>query len=267
VKWVGGKGRLLGQLGPLLPSGMDAMRHIEPFAGGAAMFFASRCGRARLSDVNASLMRTYAAVRDDLQGVIAHLELLCGAHAVERYHRVRDDYNRGQFRCDAELAAAFIYLNRTCFNGLYRVNRAGHFNVPMGRYPRPPVADAEGLRATSERLRGVELAAEGFEAVLANATNGDFVYLDPPYGPVSRTASFRGYAEGGFSGADQERLRDVFGELTRRGIPVMLSNSDTDEVRVLYRGFAIVEVSAPRSVNSVPARRGRVRELVVRNYA
>jgi len=267
LKWVGGKGRLIGQLAPLLPNGVQHMRHVEPFAGGAAMFFATGSSQARLSDVNADLIRTYVAVRDDADGVIAHLSTLMSGHSGERYYRVRDDYNAGAFACEAELAAAFVYLNKTCFNGLYRVNRAGRFNVPMGRYERHPAVDAEGLQAASARLQGIELDVADFERVVEHVQAGDFVYLDPPYEPVSSTSNFRAYARDGFGRADHIRLRNVFAELSRRGVSAMLSNSDTSEVRALYRRWPLVEVMATRSVNCATSRRGAVREVVVRNYA
>lgn len=267
LKWVGGKGRLLSQLTPLLPDGVQRMRHIEPFAGGAAMFFASRSERARLSDLNGKLMRTYGAVRDDVEGVIAHLSRFMERHGTEHYYRVRDDYNRGAYGCDSELAAAFVYLNKTCFNGLYRANRSGRFNVPIGRCQRPPVVDVEGLTGASARLQGVELGVASFECVLDHVRAGDFVYLDPPYEPVSKTSSFQAYTGDGFARAEQVRLREVFDELSRRGVFAMLSNSSTSEVRALYRPWAVVEVLAPRSVNCAGSRRGAVRELVIRNYA
>jgi len=267
LKWVGGKGRLLSQLAPLLPDGVQSMRHLEPFAGGAAMFFASGSERARLSDLNGDLMRTYAAVRDDVEGVIAHLSRLMEQHGVGHYYGVRDDYNRGAYACDAELAAVFVYLNKTCFNGLYRVNRSGCFNVPIGRSQRPPVADAESLRTASARLRGVELGVGSFECVLEHVRAGDFVYLDPPYDPLSKTSSFQAYTGDGFTRGDQVRLREVFDELSRRGVLAMLSNSDTSDVRALYRSWSAVKVLAQRSVNSAVTRRGAVSELVIRNYA
>jgi DNA adenine methylase len=266
VKWVGGKGRLLAQLEPLLPSGVARMRHVEPFAGGAAMFFARRPSRALLSDVNPALVHTYEMVRDRVEEVIAALDGLAARHDGEHYYRVRDDYNRGDTEGPLR-AAMFIYLNKTCFNGLHRVNRRGEFNVPAGRYARPRILDAEGLRAASYGLRSAELACRGFDALLEQARPGDFVYFDPPYEPISRTASFTSYAQDGFTQQDQTRLRDVFDELTRRGCRCMLSNSDTPFIRALYAEHHVDVVFAPRAVSCDGRGRGPVSEVVVRNYA
>ncbi|MCC6875115.1 MAG: DNA adenine methylase [Sandaracinaceae bacterium] len=265
VKWVGGKGRLLAQLEPLMPKGVELMRHVEPFMGGAAMFFARRPVRALLSDVNPALVHTYTMVRDHVHQVIDALEALAHDHDVERYYEVRSRYNT----CDldpAERAATFIYLNKTCFNGLHRVNRRGEFNVPAGRYKNPRILDAEGLHAASHALARAEIRHAGYESLLASARPGDFVYFDPPYEPVSPTASFTSYAESGFGQDDQRRLRDVFAELSRRGCKCMLSNSDVPFIRELYEGFDVGVVAAPRAVNCDATRRGLVSEVVVRNY-
>jgi DNA adenine methylase len=265
VKWVGGKGRILAQLLPLLPPGVERMRHVEPFAGGAAMFFARGPERALLCDVNEALVHTYTTVRDRVGEVIEHLGRLAARHDQAQYYRVRERYNRGDWN-GSERAAMFVYLNKTCFNGLHRVNRRGEFNVPAGRYKNPNIADAEGLRAASEALQGAEIRREGFEALLSYARPGDFVYLDPPYEPVSRTASFTSYAQDGFTQDDQARLRDVFTALTRRGCRCMLSNSDVPFIRELYREYRIDTAMAPRAVSCDATRRGPVSEVVVRNY-
>jgi len=271
IKWVGGKGKLLAQLLPLLPNGVERMRHVEPFSGGAAMFFARRPERAVLRDFNPSLVDTYLAVRDDVDGVIGELELLQMSHAAGSYYGVRERYNLarvgGASRPRSERAAMFIYLNKTCFNGLHRVNRRGEFNVPEGRYKNPRILDEAGLRAASRALQGADIAQASFEAMLDYVRPGDFVYLDPPYEPVSETASFTAYAAGdGFSRADQTRLRDVVSELDRRGAKIMLSNSDVPFIRELYAKFRIDIVAAPRAINCDARGRGLVSEVLVRNY-
>lgn len=265
VKWVGGKGRLLAQLLPLLPPGADRMRHVEPFAGGAAMFFARRPKRALLCDVNPALVHTYTMVRDRVDEVAAHLAEHASDHDAEHYYRVRDRYNRASEDGPAR-AAMFIYLNKTCFNGLHRVNKKGQFNVPAGRYTNPRILDEEGLRAASAQLAGADIRCQGFETLLASARPGDFVYFDPPYEPVSRTANFTSYAQDGFSQDDQARLAQVFAELTRRGCRCMLSNSDVPFIRELYREFRVDTVAAPRAVSCDAKGRGLVSEVVVRNY-
>lgn len=241
------------------------MRHVEPFVGGGALFFARRPDRALLADANPALVATYQAVRDCVGDVIAELQKLARQHAPHAYYRVRDRFNRS--RADGpERAAMFLYLNKTCFNGLYRVNRSGAFNVPAGRYARPRILDPGTLLAASHVLRSADIRCAGFETLLRTAKPGDFVYLDPPYEPVSPTASFTSYARDGFTRDDQTRLRDVFTALDRRGCALMLSNSDVPFTRELYRGFRIDHVLAPRAINRDAARRGLVSEIVVRNY-
>jgi len=263
VKWAGGKSRLLSQLLPLLPEGVANRRYLEPFVGGGALFFAQQPAFAVLSDANAHLCTTYGAVRDDVEGVIERLRELAANHSTERYYALRTRYNRDALGL-RDRAALFIYLNKTCFNGLHRVNKRGEFNVPAGRYERPRILDEQGLREASRQLRRAELRCAGFEAVLEHAQCGDFIYFDPPFVPVSRTSSFTGYAAEGFSQHDQLRLRDVFGELDRRGCALLLSNSDALEVRELYQGYVIDEVSTQRSISC--GTRRTVKELVLRNY-
>jgi DNA adenine methylase len=272
IKWVGGKGKLLAQLAPLLPPAAEERRHVEPFMGGAAMFFARQPERALLSDVNPELIGVYQAVRDDVEGVIAGLSRLAAAgHTAEAYYGVRTRYNEGRRTLSGKAAqtsraAMFIYLNKTCFNGLHRVNRSGAFNVPAGKYKNPRILDVDNLRAASRALRSAELRCAGFEELLGSARPGDFVYLDPPYVPASATANFTAYAQDAFGPAEQERLRDVYRELDRRGCRLMLSNSDVPAVRELYREWRIDVVMAPRAVSCDGAGRQSVAEVVVRNY-
>ncbi|MEM1414622.1 MAG: DNA adenine methylase [Myxococcota bacterium] len=273
VKWAGGKGRLLPQLVPLLPPGVHLMRHVEPFVGGGAFFFAQKPERALLADVNPALIRTYAAIRDEVEAVVAALDVLATEHragdtehAKACFYRNRERYNAPASRSDAEHAALFVYLNKTCFNGLHRVNRRGAFNVPFGRYANPKIVNPDALRAASVALARAELSTQPFEALVATARPGDFVYFDPPYEPVSETARFTAYARNGFDRDDQTRLRDVFAELDRRGCKLMLSNSDVPFVRDLYERWRIDTVAAARAINCDARGRGKVREVVVRNY-
>ena len=266
VKWVGGKGRLLSQLRPLLPSGSEHMRHVEPFVGGGALFFSRRPGRALLTDINPTLVGTYTAIRDDVAGVIAALRGLAGRHSKESYYQVRERYNQGKRISTAKRAAMFIYLNKTCFNGLHRVNRKGEFNVPVGSYKNPRILNEDALRAASHALQDAELKCAPFDTLLENAKPGDFIYFDPPYEPISQTASFTSYAREGFSQDDQTRLRDVYKALDRRGCKLMLSNSDVPFIRKLYKDFRINNVAAPRAINCDATKRGKVSEVVARNY-
>lgn len=257
---------MLSQLRPLLPPGVDHMRHVEPFVGGGALFFSRRPKRALLTDVNPALIGTYTAIREDVHAVIESLRGLAARHSKESYYRVRERYNRSPRISTAKRAAMFIYLNKTCFNGLHRVNRKGEFNVPVGSYKNPRILNEEVLRAASDALRGAKLRCASFETLLENAKPGDFVYFDPPYEPVSQTSSFTSYAQNGFGQDDQTRLRDVYKALDRRGCKLMLSNSDVPFIRKLYRDFHVDTVAAPRAINCNANKRGRVSEVVVRNY-
>ena len=270
IKWVGGKRRLLPQLEPLMPPGVERRRHVEPFVGGGAFFFAQAPRDALLCDVNPALVTTYEAVRDELDSVISGLAALARRHGKESYYAVRERYNAARTGkksvSKASQAAMFIYLNKTCFNGLHRVNRKGEFNVPMGRYKNPRILDEDRLRSASASLQSAQIRCEGFEGLLRTAKPGDFIYLDPPYEPVSRTASFTGYAKNGFSQDDQVRLRDVFAALDKRGCKLMLSNSDVPFIRELYADWPTHLVQAARAVNSDASGRGKVSEVVVTSY-
>ncbi|MCC6553747.1 MAG: DNA adenine methylase [Polyangiaceae bacterium] len=259
LKWAGGKTQLLPRIQPLLPRRLK--RYFEPFAGGAALFFHLRPRRALLSDINAELVDCYLAVRDSVEDLIEALKR--HRYDEEHYYAVRDLDPRELPL--VERAARTIFLNRTGFNGLYRVNRAGNFNVPFGRFLKPNFCDEKNLRACSAALRGADLRVRDFTAVRDLADRGDFVYFDPPYAPLSDTADFTSYVPGGFGWDQQERLSELFTELADRGVNVMLSNSSVPRVRDLYRGFQIVDVEAKRSINSRPNRRGtKAQEIVVR---
>lgn len=263
MKWVGGKTQLLPELLANAPEQFRAYH--EPFMGGAALFFAlvrqERLGRRRafLSDVNRELVDTYVAIRDEVEAVISALE----QHAYEREHYYQVRALDPWAMRSAERAARLLYLNRTGFNGLYRVNRQGEFNVPFGRYTSPRICDAENLRAVSRALSGVAIEHRPFHGVVERAQPGDLVYFDPPYVPLSPTASFVSYAQGGFALEDQERLASVFDALAERGVRVMLSNSDTSWVRDRYARHRVHSVLARRNVNSKASARGPVGEVLV----
>lgn len=262
LKYAGGKTALLSEILPRLPKKIGT--YYEPFVGGGAVYFAlaaeKRFKHAVLGDANDELMRAYSALAKDIEGVVGALK----EHVYEEkyYYTVRalDPWALDP----GTRAARLIYLNRTCFNGLYRVNRRGEFNVPFGRYVNPTICDEENLRAVSKVLRRQTLlGGRDFEKSVDPARRGDAVYMDPPYVPVSTTSNFTGYAKGGFGESEQIRLRDCFKTLAARGVHVLLSNSDTPLVRNLYRGFRIEEVQAPRRVNSKGGKRGNVGELLI----
>lgn len=258
LKWVGGKRQLLPELAARSPRGFG--RYHEPFVGGGALFFHLQPGSAVLSDRNERLIRTWRGVRDSVEEVIANLQAWPHDREVFESLRVKDID-----RCtDPEVAAWFIYLNRTGFNGLYRVNRKNIFNVPFGSYKNPTICDADLLRAASAILQGVELHVEDFAAVAERAAPGDFVYFDPPYVPLTATSSFTSYTAGGFGMAEQARLRDVARALKARGVHVLLSNSSAPAVHELYgEGFRLIPVAANRAINCDASARGPVTELIV----
>jgi len=265
VKWVGGKRKLVPTLLEMIP---EFGQYHEPFVGGGALFFGLAAADvtgvwANLSDQNLRLIRTYRAIRDDLSGVLCRLEEMASGHCKELYYEVRDQDIDGA-RADADVAAWFIYLNRTGFNGLYRVNRSGRFNVPLGRYANPNICDEKNLSLVHRVLQNTELRHENFEGVYDRAEEGDLVYFDPPYVPRSPTSSFTSYTAAGFNLHEQERLRDIARALKHRGVHVLLSNSDTPIVRELYsEGFDMEQVFMGRAINSRASGRGAVPELVV----
>lgn len=259
LKWAGGKRSMLRHLVPHVPPSYGT--YFEPFVGGGALFFALQPEKAVLSDVNRRLVRSYAAVCDDVDAVVELLK----TYPYEKEFFLTMRAVRIDDRPDVEVAAWLIYLNRSCFNGLYRVNRNNVFNVPFGRYSNPTICDETNLRACSERLRGVAILHEPFETVLGRAAPGDFVYFDPPYLPLSATSSFTGYSADGFGLDDHRRLRDVARELKARGVGVLISNSAAPAARELYaEGFEIEEVLAGRAINARGDGRGRIPELIIR---
>ena len=274
VKWAGGKTQLLSQFEPFFPTSFG--RYVEPFVGGGAVFFdLFRQGRLAgketvLVDSLEELINCYRAIQNRVDELIA--ELLrheSHKHDEEYFYQVRAwDRTPGYTqRGEIERAARFLFLNRTCYNGLYRVNRSGEFNVPFGRYDNPTICAEGNLRAVSRALQGVRLLAGDFAQCLETAAPGDFVYLDPPYHPLSGTANFTSYTSDAFGAEDQRRLAGLFRELDRLGCQVMLSNSSTDFVREIYGDYQQVEVQATRVISSKAGARGAIPELLVMNYS
>lgn len=266
LKWVGGKTRILSELEKRLPDDIANLRHVEPFVGGAALFFRRAPRRALLGDVNPQLMATYRCVQLDAETLIEHLTKLEKVHNEAMYYAVRALYNAASTCSETERSAQFIYLNKTCYNGLHRVNRRGEFNVPVGRYDAPCIVDAAQLRAARRALQDVQLRTGDFCDVLVDAGRGDFVYLDSPYDVEPGARGFTSYASSPFGPKQQDLQAEVFRELDRRGCKVLLSNSDTVANRDRYAGFVMEFVNAPRAINCKAAGRGAVREIVVRNY-
>ncbi len=263
LKWAGGKGRLLAQYEPFFPT--DFGSYYEPFVGSAAVFFHLRSRhadkRATLADVNQELINLYQAIQDDIEGLVARLQVHSKKHCKDYYYKIRA--KAIERLSNTERAARLVYLNRTCYNGLYRVNSKGGFNVPMGRYKNPRILDQEKLLAAHRALQKVRLLVEPFEKVLVRARRGDFVYFDPPYQPLSSTSNFTSYTKDNFGEPEQRRLAEVFTRLAERGVQVMLSNSTAPLIRKLYRDFRQVEVEAARSINSKANKRNKIKELLI----
>lgn len=261
IKWAGGKRQVLPQYLPFFPE--DVCTYYEPFLGGGAIFFHLQPSKAVLTDINAELVNVYQCVRDAVADIIVLLREHQKHHGKEYYYSVRA--NPGA--TSLERAARFLYLNKTCFNGLYRENSKGHFNVPMGRYKKPAICNPELLCAASHALQSTAIALESFENILNRSFHADdLVYFDPPYHPISLTSNFTSYNRYAFRTEDQIRLRETFAELARRGIRVMLSNSDCPFIRDLYEGFNIHTIQASRSINSKCERRGKITELLITSY-
>ena len=260
VKWVGGKRAILPQLENYFPRRFE--RYFEPCVGGGAVFFHLQPQEAILSDLNAELVNAYRVVRDNVDELVAHLRT--HANDEEYYYEMRAQDPRDLD--PIARASRLVYLNRTCFNGLYRVNSKGGFNVPFGKHKNPTICNETGLRAASEALQGCRIAHRPYMAVLNEARPGDFLYFDPPYHPLNATSNFTSYTADSFSAQDQRDLATTFRLLAERGCKVMLSNSDTEFIRELYADFHIESVYAPRMVNRDATKRGPVAEVVVRNY-
>lgn len=270
VKWVGGKRQLLKQfreMGLYPPDDFNPFTntYFEPFAGGGAVFFDLLPQKAELSDLNSELVTTYNVIKNDVDALIKSLK----KHKYEKEYYLGVRAKDPKALSDLDVASRFIFLNRTCFNGMYRVNSKGDFNVPFGKYTNPIICDEENLRKVSKVLQKVTIKNQDYKKVLEKAKKGDFVYFDPPYYPVSKTASFTSYTADTFLGKEQTELRDTFVELHKRGCFVMLSNSDTPCINKLYsgiKGVKVSKVSAGRAINSNAAKRGKISEVLVTNY-
>jgi DNA adenine methylase len=264
LKWAGGKSQLLQQYDAFWPRSFQT--YYEPFLGGGAVFFhlSERIQSARLTDINPELVNVYRCVQQQVDDLIALLSYHRRKHCAEHYYTVRQT----QFQDPVERAARLIYLNKTCFNGLYRENSKGQFNVPMGRYKNPGIFDPDVLYAAAHALRCTTIAPQPFDQVMVQAARDDFVYFDPPYVPISATSNFTGYNRYAFTAEDHTQLRDTFVRLAHRGVQVMLSNSDCEFVRNLYncdRAY-IHTITATRLINCNAKRRGRISELLITSY-
>lgn len=288
TKWAGGKTQLLTQFENILPHNLEEAEHftyIEPFVGGGAMLFHmlqkyTNIGRVIINDINPNLITAYRVIRDTPERLITDLKMLqrefrqnSNEEARKEYFlRIRKSYNEDTHN-DVTNTAMFIFLNRTCFNGLYRVNSKGYFNVPFGKYTNPTICDEELLLEDSKILQNVEILCGDYTLIERYVDNNTFIYFDPPYRPLSTTSSFTSYSKENFDDTEQTRLAHFFARLSRYGCKMMLSNSDCCAQNPndtffenLYGNFIIDKVHASRFVNAIPSKRGKLTEILVRNY-
>lgn len=260
VKWVGGKRSIITELTSRLPKKFN--NYYEPFIGGGALFFEINYlnKKSFISDTNIELLLAYKAIKCDPEKLINALKIHSSNHNTEYYYHVRGQH---EIQDPILVAARFIYLNRTCFNGLYRVNKKGEFNVPIGKYKNPLIINEPNISACSLALKNTTIKFCDYHSI--HPENGDFVYFDPPYHPTTDT-SFTSYSKNGFTEKDQIRLSEFFSSLDKIGVHVMLSNSNTEFIRSLYNKFNINTVDAPRSVNCKSDKRNSVKEVLITNY-
>lgn len=267
LKWVGGKRQLLSEIIPLIDESCD--NYVEPFIGGGAVLFRLQPKKAIINDYNTELINVYRTVRDDLDGLVALLKEHEKYNSSDYYYEVRaldrtPDFDK---MSNLEKAARIIYLNKTCYNGLYRVNSLGQFNSPYGKYKNPNIVNEVVLRAISKYLNGNEISIRSgdYKDVLNNIEKNSFVYLDPPYMPISSSSSFTGYTEGGFGYDKQVELKEECDKLNSKGVHFLQSNSDCEEIRELYKAYSIKVVKAKRAINSDAKKRGQINEVLIYN--
>ena len=267
LKWVGGKRQLLSEIIPLIDESCD--NYVEPFIGGGAVLFRLQPKKAIINDYNTELINVYRTVRDDLNGLLALLKEHEKYNSSDYYYEVRaldrtPDFDK---MSNLERAARIIYLNKTCYNGLYRVNSLGQFNSPYGKYKNPNIVNEVVLRAISKYLNINEISIRSgdYKDVLNDIEKNSFVYLDPPYMPISSSSSFTGYTEGGFGYDKQVELKEECDKLNSKGVHFLQSNSDCEEIRELYKDYRIKVVKAKRAINSDAKKRGQINEVLIYN--
>ncbi len=266
LKWVGGKRQLMPTITELMPKNFTD--YYEPFVGGGAVLFHTQPKNAVINDLNEDLINVYNTIKKNPEELIKDLK----THKNESEYfydlRILDRTEGFEKLSNIKKASRIIYLNKTCFNGLYRVNNSGEFNSPFGRYKNPNIVNEITIRAVSKYLNNnkIQIFSKDYEEVLENIEKGSFVYFDPPYHPVSKSSSFTGYIQGGFDMYDQTRLRDLCIKLDKKGIKFMLSNSAVPLIEDIYKEFNITYVKANRSINSNGKKRGEVDEVIIRNY-
>lgn len=266
VKWVGGKRQLIKYIKPLIPK--DVKTYYEPFIGGGAILLECQPESAVINDFNHELINVYNIVRDSVEDLIADLKT--HVYDPDYYYLIRALDREPEYEnlSDLKKASRVLYLNKSCFNGLYRVNSKGQFNSPFGKYTNPNIVNEDGLLAVSRYLNENNIVTRtgDFSVAISDASQGDFVYLDPPYDPISKSASFTAYSKNGFSSEDQIRVRDECRALHNKGVKFLLSNASTEFINDIYKEFSVIEVDASRAINSNGAKRQKVKEVLIRNY-
>lgn len=269
VKWVGGKRQIIDEIIKYVPDSFST--YYEPFLGGGAVLFELQPKKAFVNDINEELMNIYEVIKDNVDELIEGLKRHKIKNDKAYFYEIRElDRDREQYNLltPVERASRIIYLNKTCYNGLFRVNKSGEFNAPFGNYKNPNIVNETTLRAVSAYFNKAKIrfTCQDFEDDLKWSRKGAFVYLDPPYDPVSETASFTGYDKGGFDRNEQIRLKKTCDKLNKKGIKFLLSNSATDFIMDLYQDYKIEIIQAKRAINSKADKRGNVDEVLVMNF-
>jgi DNA adenine methylase len=268
LKWVGGKRQILSEIFKHFPKDIKAYNYIEPFIGGGAVLFKLQPENAIINDFNPELINVYRVIKSNPDELIEDLkkhkndvDYFYALRAIDRTY----DFNKLD---PVQKASRIIYLNKTCFNGLYRVNSAGEFNVPFGKYKNPNIINEQTLRAVHNYLNSsnIQILNVDYENILSDLNSDSFVYLDPPYHPISQSSSFTGYVQGGWNDKDQIRLRKVCDKLNEKGIKFLQSNSSTSFIKEQYKAYNLSTVKATRAINSDGANRGEIDEVLIRNY-
>lgn len=272
VKWAGGKSGLIASLIPFIPKNFNS--YFEPFVGGGAIFFYLKnqkilnSKKIYINDKNSQLINAYKQIKINPHEILEELEILNKKHSEETFYRIRNLDRNSDFYSLSEVfkAARFIYLNKTCYNGLCRYNSKGHFNTPMGNYKNPKIYDKELIFSVHKALKNVLITNNDFESALLKVKKGDFIYFDPPYFPLNKTSSFVNYTDN-FLAKEQIRLYELFKILDFEGVKVLQSNSNTQFIRELYKDFEIIEINSKRAINCKGDRRGKITELIIKgNY-
>lgn len=268
LKWVGGKRQLMPSIVEHLPENIKDYKYIEPFIGGGAVLFNLQPKNAIINDYNEELINVYQVIKNNLDELITDLKK--HKNEADYFYSIRSLDRNGEFKklTAVQRASRVIFLNKTCFNGLYRVNNAGEFNSPFGRYKNPNIVNEPTLKAVNKFLNSnnIDIKSGDYSDVLKQADKKCFVYLDPPYHPISESSNFTGYVQGGWNMYDQIDLKTACDELNKKGVKFLLSNSSADFIKDLYKDYKITIVKANRAINSNGADRGEVDEVLIRNY-